>query len=326
MTFELRQLRHLLAVEQQGSFGRAAAALRMTQPALSRSIQSLEHQLGSVLFERSKSGTTLTDVGRLLVHRAREIVNAADELDRELIQPRVPGAGQVTVGAGPFPGETIVPVAISQFIASHPLIRVKVLVRDWDELLRRLKNREIDFFVGETSTLVDEPELEVEPLGVQPTYFVARRGHPLARRAIVKTEQVFNHPLALLNRIPPRALQPLLEVRQRGAPSRTPRPLPAVEVGNLAALKRIVQGSDAIAALSLQCIAPELANGSLVPIATESWMRLGYGIVRLKGQPPAAPVAALCALLRDVEAASAREEAKLASRHVPPGLMPARSR
>lgn len=317
MTFELRQLRHLLAVEQQGSFGRAAVALEMTQPALSRSIQGLEHQVGSALFERSKSGTRLTDVGRLLVRRAREVVHAADELEREIVQPRVPGAGQVTVGAGPYPGETIVPSALSRFIAAHPLIRAKVLVRDWDELLRRLKGREIDFFVGEISTLDDEPDLEVEPLGDQPTYFVARRGHPLARRAVVKTEMLFNHPFVLLSRIPPRSLQPLLEARQRGT-ARAERPLPAIEVGNLAALKRIVQGSDAITALSLQCVAPELANGSLVLLSTESWMRLSYGIVRLKGPPPATAIEALFGLLREAEAANAREEAKLASRYSAP--------
>ena len=113
MPFELRQLRHLLAVAEHGSFGRAAAALGMTQPALSRSIKLLERAAGGALFVRSAQGVTPSDQGRLLIARARDLVRAADEFDRAFVRRGGPGAGQVVVGAGPYPAETIVPAAVS---------------------------------------------------------------------------------------------------------------------------------------------------------------------------------------------------------------------
>ena len=145
MPLDLRALRQLLALADHGSFGRAAAALRMTQPALSRSMKGLEAEVGAELFERSPTGAVPTDEGRLLIERARDLVRAADELDRELLRRRVPGAGQIVLGAGPYPGETIVPAALTRFMAAHPLVRVRVVVRgDWDELLRRLRARELE--------------------------------------------------------------------------------------------------------------------------------------------------------------------------------------
>lgn len=310
MTVELRQLRHLLAIEQHGTLGRAAAALGMTQPALSRSIQGLEHRVGTTLFVRSKSGVALTDEGRLIIRRAREVVHVADEFDREVLRERAPGAGQIAVGAGPFPGETIVPEAVARFVATHPRLRVRVVVRDWDELARRLRAREIELFVAETSTLERDQDLDVEPLAPHPVYFVARAGHPLARRTVVRTEHLFAYPMVTLSRHPPRVLQPLLEARRRTV-ARAGRPFPALEMSTLAGVKRILAASDAITGLPLPCMAEEIESGALVLLGREPWMNLGYGIVRLKGPAQNAATTAFCALLREAEAALVREEAKL---------------
>ena len=67
MEVELRRLRHLIALAEHGNFGRAAAACYITQPALSRSIQALEAQVGAALFDRRRTGVELTDMGRLLL-------------------------------------------------------------------------------------------------------------------------------------------------------------------------------------------------------------------------------------------------------------------
>ena len=63
------------------------------------------------------------------------------------------------------------------------------------------------------------------------------------------------------------------------------RPFPAVEIGNLAAVKRLIAKSDGIAALSLPFVADELRDGSFVLLGTEPWMSLAYGIVTLKDRP-----------------------------------------
>jgi len=318
MTLDLRQLRHLLALADHGSFGRAAAALGMTQPALSRSMQGLEQEVGAPLFERSKAGVVPTDEGRVLIVRARAVVHAADELDREVLRRKVPGAGHIAIGAGPYPGETIVPAALARFVATHPLVRVRVLLRgDWDELLRRLRAREVDFLVCEISTLSDERDLEVEPLPPHPLLFVARRGHPLAQRARVRAANLFAYPLLSLSRVPPRLLEPLLASLGERDALPPGRPFPAVELASLAALKRLLADTDAIASLTLPCVAEEVERGTLTLLLTESWLATSYGLVTLKGQPLSAAARALMEGLREAEAALVRAEAALIARHAP---------
>ena len=327
MTLDLRQLRHLLALAGHGSFGRAAAALGMTQPALSRSMQSLERQVGAALFDRSKSGVTPTDVGRVLILRARTLVQAADELDREILQRKVPGSGHVSLGVGPYPGETIVPAALPRFVATHPLVRVRVLVRgDWDELLRRLRARELDLLVCELSTLDGEHDLEVEPLLPHALFLVARRGHPLGSRADVRLALMFAYPLLALSRIPPRVLGPMQATVQEPDTRRPGRPFPAIELASLAAMKRLLANSDAIAPLTLPCVADELEDGTLKVLRTESWLSTHYGLVTLKGQPLSAAARALLEQLREAEAAIVREEATLIARHAPAEKTPKRRR
>jgi len=320
MTLDLRQLRHLLALAEHGSFGRAAVALGMTQPALSRSVQGLEQRVGAALFDRSRSGVSPTDEGRVLIVRARALVLAADDLDREVLRRRVPGSGYVSLGAGPYPSETIVPAALARFVATHPAIRVRVLVRgDWDELLRRLRSREVDFLVCETSTLDGEHDLDVERLPPHPMYCIVRRGHPLARRAVVGLAHMFAYPLVAVSRIPPRILEPMLAALPE--PDSTPpgRPFPAIELASLAAVKRLLAGSDSIAPLTLPCVGDELAQGSLAVLLAESWLSTNYGIVSLKGQALGAAALALIERLREAEAALARAEGALIARHAPIG-------
>jgi DNA-binding transcriptional LysR family regulator len=318
MTIDLRQLRHLLALAEHGSFGRAAAALRMTQPALSRSMKILEQEVGAELFARSATGVTPTDEGRLLIQRARGLVHAADELDREVVRQRVSGSGQLVMGAGPYPAETIVPAALSEFAASHPLVRVRVVIRgDWDDLLRRLRARELDFFVAETSTFDGEHDLDVELLTPHPAYFVARAGHPLARLGAVRAEHTFAYPFLALSRYPPRVLQPMLSSQKESDATRRGRPFPAIELTSLAAVKRVLANSDAIAPLTLPCVAEDVERGTLVLLGTESWVTSRYGLVSLKGHASSAAASRLRQFLREAEAVLVREEARLVARHAP---------
>jgi DNA-binding transcriptional LysR family regulator len=195
-------------------------------------------------------------------------------------------------------------------------VRVRVLVRgDWDDLLRRLRARELDFFVAETSTLEGEHDLEVERLGPHPAYFIARAGHPLARRGTVRAEHTFAYPFVALSRFPPRILQPMLSSRLEADAARRGRPFPAIELSSLAAAKRVLAQSDAIAPLTLPCVAEEIERGTLVVLGTESWASSGYGLVSLKGSAPSAAALRFCECLREAEAALVREESLLLARH-----------
>lgn len=287
MSLELQQLRQVVALAEHGSFVRAAAALHISQPALSRSIQNLERHFGSELFLRSSGGVVPTDLGRLYIERARDVLRLADELDRDAVTVGTLGAGRVAVGGGPYPAESFLGPAVVHFLETYPKISVRLHARDWDELLRELRSRELDFFVAETSTLQHEPDLEVVPMpSAHSVYLVARAGHPLAGGSAATVEDALAFPFVTPSRIPPRILDPMLAAhRARAQHLQQARPFPAVQCNGLAAVKQILRNSDAVSATILSCIARELEAGQLVLLGTAPWLHLHYGIVSLKGRP-----------------------------------------
>jgi DNA-binding transcriptional LysR family regulator len=315
MALEIRQMRQVLALAELGSFVRAASVLHMSQSALSRSIQGVEQQVGAALFLRSAAGVVPTDIGRVLAQRARQVVQMAEEIEREVLSNRTFQTGQLSVGTGPYPIETIITPALTRFIASHPLVSVRLQLADWDVLLPRLRSREMDFFVAEISTLHREPDLVVEPMSEHALHFVGRRDHPLALRKGVKPVDTFAYPFAAPARIPPRLLGPMLSARTKSADAASlARPFPTIECNVVSAVKRIVEGSDALTALTLSCVAAELRDQRLALIGSEPWMSVHYGVVSLKDRPLSSAAARLREFVIEAETTVSREEEALLAR------------
>jgi DNA-binding transcriptional LysR family regulator len=319
MGLELHQLRQALALIEHGSFVRAAAALHISQPALSRSIQALERGFGSDLFLRSSGGVVPTDVGRLYLERARDLLRMADELDREAVAHGALGAGRVAVGGGPFPSESFMGEAVGRFVEQFPRVTVQLQTRVWDELLRSLRSRELDFFVAETSTLTREPDLDIVPMPSQHSvHFVARRGHPLAGRGNVTASDILQWPFATPSRIPPRILDPILAAHRAATRKGMPAPpFPSIQCNSLAPVRRILSSSDIVAGTILSCIAHDLESGDLVLLGTEPWLHMQYGIVSLKGRPWTQAAERLRDFVLEAEANVAREEQRLLARFGP---------
>jgi DNA-binding transcriptional LysR family regulator len=319
MGVELQQLRQVIALAEHGSFVRAAAALHISQPALSRSIQNLERRFGSELFLRTSGGVIPTDVGRLYIERARDVLRIADDLDRDAVHRGTFGTGRVAVGGGPFPAESFLGPAAVRFVEQHPNVKVQLHARDWDELLRELRSRELDFFVAETSTLQREAELEIVPMPTAHSmHFVARAGHPLAGRGTASVEEVLAHPFVTPSRIPPRLLDPLLAALRAGATKQKDgRPFPAIQCHGLAPVKRILSASDAVSATILSCISTELETGQFILLGGAPWLHLRYGIVSLKGRPWTQAAEKFREFVLQAERQAASEEHDLLKRFKP---------
>jgi DNA-binding transcriptional LysR family regulator len=315
MSLEFRELRHVLALADLGSFARAAGAMRLSQPALSRSIQGVEGKLGTPLFERLRSGTVPTDAGRLLILRARQIVQMAESLDRQVFAEREQQHEHVCVGVGPYPAQTIMSLALARLISTSPGVTAQLLVGNWDDLLRSLQRQDIEFFVAETSTLEKDSRLVIEPMAAHPLFFVARSGHPLAGRRGVTAAEAFAHPLVSLSRISPRVLEPMRaarhKAREQGALAHS---FPAVECNALGVVLQIVRNSDAIMVATLPSVSNEIESGELVALGSERWLHLRYGIVRLKGHAPGVAAEKLIELVREAERVTTLEEKRLVTR------------
>ena len=318
MSLEVRQMRHVITLAEHGSFARAATALGLSQSALSRSIQSVEREVGSTLFVRTSAGAEPTDGGRVFIARLRRIVDLTEDLDRNIASERGLQSGHVHVGGGPYPAQSVLADALARFVADYPRIVVRVMMRDWDELLRRLRAREIELFVAETSTFGSESDLEIEPLEPHPTFILARRGHPLAGRGPLSLADGFAYPYASLSRIPPRILDPIRSAQRRSPDvAAASRGFPAIEFNSLDAVRKIVLGSDALMVAPPACVAEELEGGRLVVLGSEPYIAVRYGLVRLKSHPLTAACARFLEYVLEAERALADREHELLERWRP---------
>jgi DNA-binding transcriptional LysR family regulator len=317
MSLEVRQMRHVLALADHGSFARAATAVGLSQSALSRSIQSVEREAGSQLFVRTATGVEPTDSGGVLIARIRQIVQLTEDLDRDLVSDRGLQTGHVHVGAGPYPAQSMLTDALARFVADYPRIVLRVMMREWDELLRRLRAREIEFFVGEFSTFGGETDLDIEPMEAHPTLTFARRGHPLAARAPVGFEDGLAYPYAALTRIPPRGLEPIRALQRRMPETVVQRVFPALEFNAIEAVKQIVLGSDALMVAPASCVVAELESGELVAIGSAHYLSLRYGIVKLKSQPLSVAAARFREYVLEAERTFTEREKELLERWRP---------
>ena len=192
----LRQLEHLMALAEEGSFSRAAERMHLTQSALSRSLQGLEDELGARLVDRTGRRSTLTPLGEAVLARARRIVLEAGEIQRSAELLRQGEAGTIRVGLGSGPGALLMTPLLSHVAARYPEVRVAI-ARGLTELqIHQLRQRELDALVIDARRIAPAVDLVIEPLTELRGGFVCRAGHPLAQRAAVTFDELMRYPVA----------------------------------------------------------------------------------------------------------------------------------
>ena len=123
---ELRVLRYFLTVVREESISRAAEALFITQPTLSRQLAELEEELGVKLFERGKRKIALTEEGVLLRRRAEEMTELADKTERELRERTERLAGTVSIGAAETVAAELLVRAVDSFRKKYPEVTFRL--------------------------------------------------------------------------------------------------------------------------------------------------------------------------------------------------------
>jgi len=305
MTFDLRQMRHVLALDQHRNFARAAESLGLTQPALSRSIRSLEQDIGARLFDRDRSRVEPTAVGQRLIELARPLVSRAKFMKRELQQMVGLEGGLVRIGAGPFAAEVSVGTAVGRLARRHPGITVDLSVSDWPELFRRLLQNELDVVIAETSHALDDDRLAIEALPRHPGIFYCRSGHPLTIQGEVTLEDIQRYPIAMTT-VPKRLLD-LVGKPDTGMRTDVPEGAATtefrIEMPYLA--RSIVMESDVLGIAVPRLIEQDVALGRLVELQMKvqpSWLATRYGIATRARQTLSPAAHEFLEILREVEA------------------------
>lgn len=192
---DLRQLRQLVAILDHGSLNRAASALGITQPTLSRSIARLEDQLGVSLFDRSGVAVRPTEFGRHLAERARSLINEANELGHWLQMLSKGGIGSVRIGFGPVPRAIFLARTLAAIVERFPDLTVEVAIGSATPLFQQLTARELDLAIVSGDDIERHAKIEYVDLLSVPFVAVAGPEHPLAQRAALTWRDLLPFPL-----------------------------------------------------------------------------------------------------------------------------------
>jgi DNA-binding transcriptional LysR family regulator len=192
----LRRLEMIVAIDTHRNFNRAARALGISQPSLTRALQTLERELGVRLFERDKTECQPTEFGRIMLERSRRILSEMAEARREIELLQGLQTGEFRIGAGSFATQLWLGAAIGQLNGAHPRLKVRSAELLWYQLPVALMASEIDVAVGEASELAATPDIVVSRLPRRPGVLICRAGHPLARQGAVDVADLAAFPLA----------------------------------------------------------------------------------------------------------------------------------
>ena len=176
---ELRRLRYFVAVAEALHFGRAAARLHISQPPLSRQIQQLEHELGAMLFRRSKRRVELTDAGAYLLIEARRLLSDADALGERLRRAASGEVGYLALGFISAVDYSVLPGVLSAYRKAYPGVSLELRELTTDVQLRELRDGRID--AGMLLAPVDDAALATMPLSREPLVVALPAADPLAR-------------------------------------------------------------------------------------------------------------------------------------------------
>jgi DNA-binding transcriptional LysR family regulator len=186
---DLRRLRYFATVAEELSFVRAAGLLHMTQPALSRQISALEHDLGTRLFERDRRGTFLTPAGKQLLEDAGPLLAASAALQQ---RTRLAGRDAARFAVGFMPGIHATPI-IREFAQRAPYLSIDVVFTSVTDQVDFLIDGRVD--VCFVRLPLDDDAFTVLPLFPEPRVAALHSSHPLAGSPEIEIKQVSDLPL-----------------------------------------------------------------------------------------------------------------------------------
>ncbi|NCE63405.1 LysR family transcriptional regulator [Pseudoflavonifractor sp. 524-17] len=191
---DIRVLQYFLAVAREESITKAAEALRMTLPPLSRQLKELEEELGKTLLIRGSKKVTLTEDGVLLRKRAQELVELMEKTKAELSSSGETINGDVYIGSGETDAISFFAQAAGKLQKKYPLIHYHMYSGDAEIIMEKLDKGLIDF--GLLVGPVDVSKYDYMRLPVSDTWGVLmRRDSPLARHETIHPEDLWDKPL-----------------------------------------------------------------------------------------------------------------------------------
>ena len=197
---ELRHLRYFVAVAEALNFTKAAARLRVAQPALSRQVQDLEDEIGVDLLTRSPRGVALTAEGKLFFDEVRELLKRTDEAVEKTRALARGEFGELQIGYSPSPTVEILPPALGAFQKAVPRVTVRLHDLAGNELADGVRNGTLELAVMQRPMEANATGLLFEPLLTNPICVAVATDHAFAKMKSVPVARLAGERLVVFRR------------------------------------------------------------------------------------------------------------------------------
>jgi DNA-binding transcriptional LysR family regulator len=291
MPLNLHLLRIFATVAERRSFSRAAEALYISQPAVSRAVQELEDQVGTPLLDRSHRAFTLTEAGSLLYPYAQRLFAIEQAAETALEQLQGLERGHLALGASHTTGTYLLPPLLSRFHRRYPGVQLSLEIANTQTVIEKLHTQPLDLAFVEGP--VKEKDLLVTPWRTDSLVAIAPPGHPLAAKQPVTLKQLAAEPY--VQRESGSGTREIVDevFRQRGLELNV-----AIELSSNQAVKQAVSAGLGVSIVSNATIALEVSAGTLMVLAVRDVdFRRTLAQVSLKGKPTSVTTAALLKLM-----------------------------
>ena len=300
---ELRHLRHFAAVVECGNLSRAAEQVFISQPALTRSIKSLEDSVGAVLLERRPRGVVPTPAGEALHRYARLMLNEAANARAEVAAVQSGARGQLSVGIAAMFADHIVDRAVMRLCTAAD-VSIQVTQGFIEELVEALRDGRLDLLFTNLGTGALPGDVHVEPLIDINAFAYVGATHPLTRLTRITKEDLISARWAVADH--PR-MHEFLD--QYFSVDGLPTPVRVVRTNSLDLIRSLLASGGFVGIVPEHLVAASVARGEIVRIdAPDCPVARKAGLITRAGRPPQPLldqfVAELRAACRDAPTAS----------------------
>lgn len=192
----LRDLRYLVALAEHKHFGHAAEASFVSQPTLSTQIKKLEDELEVSLVERTPRKVLLTEVGKEIAQRARDVLTEVDQIRAIARRTRDPESGTLRLGIFPTLGPYLLPHVIPSIRSRFPRLELLLVEEKTEVVLRQLREGRLDAAI--LALPIHDDQLHAEFLFEEQFVLAVPESHGLARRTVLKIDDLSDESLLLL--------------------------------------------------------------------------------------------------------------------------------
>ena len=256
---ELRQLRHFVAVVECGNLSRAASKVNISQPALTRSIMTLEQLMRARLLDRKSRGVVATATGELFYQHAKLILNECSRAKDEVTGLETGSVGRVNIGIGAMFSSFIIDDVASRMATTYPNLQLSITEGFYEDLVEQLQDGRIDAIFTNFPAASSVRNLTFEPLLTVTAVTVVAARHPLARKRKITTAELADAKWAMVN-------QPHVtgSFDQMFAKSGLGIPASTTRTNSLGLIKSLVLRRSFVSFLPEHLVADEIKRGELV--------------------------------------------------------------